>query len=38
MDSYIEVMKQEKAVAKQNNQIEEKDADPIGIDLYEQGH
>ncbi|KAL7445325.1 hypothetical protein ACHAXM_009710 [Skeletonema potamos] len=36
MDAYIEVMKREKAVAKQNNQIEEKDADPIGIDLYEQ--
>ena len=36
MHAYIERMKREKAVAKQNNQIEEKDADPIGIDLYEQ--
>ncbi len=35
MDAYMESMKREKAAAKQNNQIEEKDADPIGIDLYE---
>lgn len=34
MSAYIDSMKREKAAAKQNNQIEEKDADPIGIDLY----
>jgi len=34
MNAYIESMKREKTVAKQNNQIEEKEADPIGIDLY----
>ena len=34
MGAYIESMKREKAVAKQNNQIEEKEVDPIGIDLY----
>lgn len=36
MDAYMDNMKREKAEAKQNNQIEEKDADPIGIDLYQQ--
>ena len=36
MDSYIDCMKREKATAKQNNQIEEKDADAIGINLYEE--
>ena len=34
MNANIESMKREKTVAKQNNQIEEKEADPIGIDLY----
>ena len=35
MDSYLDCMRREKATAKQNNQIEEKDADAIGISLYE---
>lgn len=36
MKAYLDNMKKEKAKAKGKNQVEEHDADPIGIGLYEQ--
>jgi len=35
MNAYIDSMRREKAHAKQNNQIEETNADPIGMPVYQ---